>query len=177
MHFIHKINDNFTSIEYCYYDGQWTLPNSFMLEFYKDLRYRHYIFYNIADIDKWNPIPYFRSVKMWIGIEDNKVVGGYWLSTYNPLNKSGFFNCAVTKKLENRNDIIRIGHLGLETLLNRDDVKTIYAETSITNIPVLVLAKHFGFQNLGIVPGGHYHSQEDKWVDTQIMYINKDTFK
>ena len=162
--------------EYRFHDGQWSLPDSFMRNLYAFFVHKDKIFYNIKDLTNWNPLPYFKSVRLWVGTLANTTVGAYWLSTYNPLNKSGFFNCAYTGVFKDKRDTIQMASQGLAFLLSLPDVRTIYGETSLCNKPVLALASYFGFQTLGIVPNGHYHAAEDRWYDTRLMYLNTQTF-
>lgn len=163
-----------TTIEYTIFDGQPTLSNSFVLNLIRSFKYREKIFYNQVDLDKWNPMSYLRTVRMWVGFIDDKVIGAYWLSCYNLLNKSGFFNCGMCKDAFDHREYVDMAFTGLKMLLNRDDVQTIYGETSLINKPVLLLAEYFGFKTLGMVPKAHYHADTSTWEDTQMMYINKE---
>jgi hypothetical protein len=173
---VKQLNNDIFTIEYRWYNGGWTLTDSFLKQFYNNLRRRDLIFYNIEDLDKWNPIPYFRSVRLWVAFNKiGKAVGGFWLSSYNELNKSGFFNCGMLKEVfVDPTEYIKVATLGLKFLLDREDVKTIYGETSVTNKGVLALADYFGFKRLGIIPNGHYHAKDKEFCDTVFMYINKE---
>jgi RimJ/RimL family protein N-acetyltransferase len=176
---IRKLDEDLYTIEYKWFDGAWTFRDSFIIEFVKKLRRRDLIFYNVEDLDKWNPLPYFRSVRLWFGFNgQDKCVGAFWLSSYNELNKSGFFNCGMLKDVfADEKDYIRIAHLGLKDLLNLDDVKTVYGETSVTNKTVLMLADYFGFVKLGTIPNGHWHARDKEFCDTVFMYVNKELLK
>ena len=171
-----QISDDIYSIEYKWEDGGFTLKDSFLKGFYNNLRRRDLIFYNVVDLENWNPIPYFRSVRLWVAFNRyNEALGGFWLSSYNDLNKSGFFNCGMLKDVfTDPKDYIRVAELGLKALLNRQDVMTIYGETSVTNKGILALADYFGFKKLGIIPNGHWHARDGVFCDTEFMWINKD---
>ena len=176
MDLVKKITDDIYIVEYRFWDGQWTLPDSFIRWFYMNLRRRDLIFYNIEDLENWNPLPYFKSVRLWVAFKkDGKAVGGFWLSSYNDLNKSGFFNCGMQKNaFEDPTEYVKVAQLGLASILNRDDVNTVYGETSITNKGILALAEYYGFVKLGIIPNGHWHAKDKEFCDTVFMYINKD---
>jgi len=176
MDLVKKITDDVYIVEYRFWDGQWTLPDSFIRWFYMNLRRRDLIFYNIEDLDNWNPLPYFKSVLLSVAFNmDKKPLGGFWLSSYNNLNKSGFFNCGMLKNaFEDPKDYIKIAEHGLRHLLNRPEVNTVYGETSITNKGILALADYYGFVKIGIIPNGHWHAKDKEFCDTVFMYINKD---
>ena len=170
-----RISDTISSEEYKWNDGGWTFTDTFINWFYRNLRRRDLIFYNVADLDNWNPIPYFRSVRLWVALNvDGMTLGGFWVSSYNPLNKSGFFNCGMVKDaFQEPQEYISVAALGLKALLNRDDLITLYGETSVTNKGILALSEYFGFVDLGTIPNGHYHAKDKVFCDTRFMYINK----
>lgn len=176
MELVKQITDDLYTMEYRWFDGGWTLRDGFIKSFYDNLRRRDLIFYNVEDLDNWNPLPYFRSVRLWVGFKKNgRAVGGFWLSSYNELNKSGFFNCGMLKDAyEDPTKYIEVAQLGLKFLLDRPDVETVYGETSVTNKAILALADFYGFKKLGIIKNGHWHAKDKEFCDTEFMYINKE---
>lgn len=177
--YVKKLTDDLFTIEYLFWDGQYTLTNSFIQQFYHSLRRRDLIFYSIEDLDKWNPIPYFRSVRLWVAFnKEGKALGGFWGSSPNNLNKSAWFNCGMQNNaFEDPKDYIKIAHIGLKFMLDRPEFHTLYGETSESNLAILSLADYFGFIRVGKVKEGHWNAKENKFEDTIVTYINKDLLK
>lgn len=173
---VHKLTNDLFTIEYTWVDGGWTLKDSFLVSFYHNLRRRDLIFYNVEDLEHWNPLPYFRNVQLFVAFnKEGKCLGGYWLSSKNSLNCNAFFNCGLQNNaFENPTDYIKVAHIGLKFLLDRPDIKILFGETSITNKAIIALSEYFGFQKLGVVPNGHYHNKEKAFCDTVFMWIDKE---
>jgi len=164
--------------EYKYLDGQWTFKDSEMLDFYRHMDLRSDTFYNVADLDAWNPIPYFRRSRFFMGYYDGVRRGAFWITSWNPLNKSGFFNFSW----EERGDTdlstkIRLCVIGLRLLLNMPDFGVLYAETSVSAIATLKFADYLGFVKIGKIPHAHWNAKQQKFEDTIFMYITKDTLR
>lgn len=161
--------------EYKILDGQWTFPDSGILWFYQNLQRREALFYNVADLDRWNPLGYFKNARTFFGFVDGVCVGAMWITGWNNLNKTGFINFGSLKKMED-NPAAKVGW-GLDALrqlLAKPDFQLLYGETSVSNKPALVMAKYAGFQVVGSIPGAHWNAREQKFEDTIFMWITKE---
>jgi RimJ/RimL family protein N-acetyltransferase len=176
MSFIEKIAEDLVVVEYKWYDGGWTLRDSFMIELYKRFRYKNRIFYNVKDLDNWNPLPYFRSVRLWVMLDNSgKALGAVWLSMYNNLNSSGFFSYGLCQNtFQDERDSIKLIHSGLKYILDREDIKIVFSEVSTCNTLALIILEYLGFKLIGTIPQAHYHIDEDRRWDTKMFYITKD---
>lgn len=163
--------------EYKYADGQWNVKDSQMMWIFQHMEFADRTFYNV-DITKWNPLDYFKRCRVFLGLVDGELAGLFWVSSWNALNKSGFFNfswidtCTIDEFKR-----IHASMEGLRKLLDMPDFRVLYAETSVNRASVLAYADYMGFVKLGIVPGAHWHHDEQKFYDTVIMYITADTVR
>lgn len=166
--------DKLRLIPYTIVDGQITIPNSVIWSFYNDLEFKSDIFYNVPDLTKFNALRYFQSVKLYLGFVDTTCMGGMWISTFNDLNRSGYFNFGSTGVLRDRKMKLWAGYTALKMLLDMPEYNLIMGETSVSNYRTRAISEAFGFKELCRVPGGHWHAREQKFQDTILSYINKD---
>jgi len=172
------MSDLYTLKEYKFIDGQWTFKDSEMLDFYHHMDLRDLTFYNIFDLDSWNPLPYFRSTRFFMGYDGETRRGAFWVSSWNSINKSGFFNFSWEERGDtNLMTKVRLCCVGLRLLLDNPDFGVLYAETSVSSISTLKFAEYLGFVKLGTVPHAHWNAREQKFEDTIFMYITKENLR
>lgn len=165
-------------VEYKYVDGQWNVKDSDMMWIYSQMEGRAQTFYNV-DITKWNPLPYFRRCRVFLAFDlEGQLLGLFWVSSWNPNNKSGFFNFSWVAGHDcNPMQKVSAAAEGLRTLLDMPDFKVLYAETSDCRHVVLAFAEYLGFVKVGTIPQAHWHQDEQKWYNTVFMYVTKDTVR
>ena len=166
--------DKFKVFPYTTVDGQVTFSNSFIWAFYNNLEFKADIFYNVQDLDQFNALRYFQSVRLYLGFIETECVGGMWISTFNDLNRSGYFNFGSTGILRDRKMKLWAGYTALKLLLDMPGYNLILGETSVSNYRTRAVAEAFGFKELCRIPGAHWHAREQKFQDTILTYINKD---
>ena len=172
---IHQFKDGRVGklIEYKFIDGQWNVKDSMMLWVYNHLVLRGDTFYNV-DHNKWNPLPYWKSCRTFLGFVDEKIVGMFWISSWNPCNKSGFLNFSFLDTADDIMTVASFGAVGTRMMCDHPDFLTLYAETSVCREATLKFAEYVGFKKIGVIPNAHWHEDEGRWYDTAFMYINKD---
>jgi len=164
-------------VEYKFEDGRWTFADSDMMWIYDHLVLPEETFYNVETLG-WNPLPYWKSCRTFVGFMDDDLVGLFWVSSWNRINKSGFFNFSfIDTCKDNLMYKLTVASAGVRLMCDHPDFRTLYAETSVCRKGVLAFADYIGFKRVGIIPNGHWHHNEGRWFDTIFMYINKDTVR
>lgn len=162
-------------------DGIPTFPDSFIADFYKALAFKEDMFYNV-DLEKFNGYAYFKSNYPILHVfhEDGEVLGGIWITLYNSVNKTGFFNFGFMDSVHGKHRKLALAKEGIKLLfdLKINDALaygTLLSETSSSNEKTLQMAALLGFRLIGKIPKGHWHHAKQKFEDVYMMYINRDT--
>ena len=163
-------------------DGIPTLPDSFIEDFYKHLAFKSEMFYNV-DPEKFDGFRFFKSgyPRLHVFSEDKIVLGGIWVTLYNSLNKTGFFNYGFMESVHGKKRKLQLAKEGIRLLfdLESDDGSPMYgtllSETSKSNEKTLQMASLLGFRLIGKIPNGHYHFAKQAFEEVYMMYISKDT--
>jgi RimJ/RimL family protein N-acetyltransferase len=162
-------------------DNLITYDNGFtewdILCFYRDLEFKEDIFYNVKDLEKFDCVRYFRQAKIHLGFIDSKCIGAFWITGWNHLNRSGFFNFGSTGVIKDHFDKLQIGKEGLKRILDRPEYQLLYGETSVSNTRVLAISEYYGFVKVGNIPNAHWNAKLDKFEDTVMMFITKDLLR
>jgi RimJ/RimL family protein N-acetyltransferase len=153
------------------------MSDGFFKEFYRKLEFKEDIFYNVEDLDAFDAVRYFREARFHVGLVYGEVIGGFWVTGWNNLNLSGFFNFGSTGVIKDHFDKLEIGKEGLKRLLDRPEYKLLYGETSVSNERVLAISELFGFVKVGIIPQAHWNARLNKFEDTVFMYVTKGLLK
>ncbi len=153
------------------------MSDEFIKEFYANLEFKEDIFYNVADLDKFNSVWYFRQARLHVGLVDGLVIGGFWITGWNHLNRSGFFNFGSTGVIKDHFKKLEYGKEGLRRILDKPEYQLLYGETSVSNTRVLAISEFMGFVKTGVIPNAHWNARLGKFEDSVMMWINREMLK
>lgn len=173
-----------TIVPYRLIDGVPTFTDSEIKYFYDHLALKESMFYNV-DINTFNGFAFFKSSypRLHIFLDGNEMLGGIWVTLYNSLNKTGFFNFGFMDTVHGKARKLQLAKEGIGLLFDLETIDgypmygTLLAETSKSNKPTLQMATMLGFRLIGKIPNGHWHYGKQDFEDVFMMYINKETIK
>lgn len=169
-------------IDYKLVDGIPTFRDSDVKKIYEQLDQQSIknMFYNVENFGADDFLRFMKfNAKLHIMFTDNyEVLMAAWISMWNSLNKTGFFNCAFAKSV-NKEDEKEVSKRMLQYLLSKDDYNTLLSEISVKRNTFKQNydpdnGKYWNWFNVvGFIPKMSYLAEIDEYTDVLVVYVTE----